>query len=163
MAKAQVGGVRSVVSASQPTEPAGPPADQALYRFQSRARALRLTLKKRIVRVTLEGERFETPPLSKMETPLDEVKFEENFFSTDDPELAALIMTDPRTNKPRAGYGLNEDGSTREFWLVEDLRKAQEDAQVREVRALLASKPQLLDRVLRPSESDALEMPKPVE
>jgi hypothetical protein len=162
MAKAQVGGVRSVVSASQPTEPAGPPADQALYRFQSRARALRLTLKKRIVR-WLDGEKYEEPPLSKMDTPLDEVKFEENFFSTDDPELAALIMKDPRTNKPRAGFGLNEDGSTREFWLVEDLRKAQEDAQVREVRALLASKPQLLDRVLRPSESDVLEMPKPVE
>ena len=153
MAKATVGGLRSLASRADAAKEPGQielPAQKAdRFQFISRNAALRLSLKRRIVRYMPDGEKIEEIPNTKMGNPLDVVAFEENYFETEDPEVAEAICK-------KEGYGVG-----REFWLLEDQKKALDEAEEREIRARLQAKPHLLERVLRPSDSASFELPKP--
>jgi hypothetical protein len=99
------------------------------------------------VRYTTDGQRFEEPRLSKSGSALDEVKFEDHMFRTSDPELAALIRS-------KAGYGFGAD-----FWSLEDEKKQREAALEVELRRMVEANPDIVRRVLKPSDKDDFELP----
>lgn len=150
MPRGRVAGVRSV-GARDYVEPEG--TDLPTKRqdnefvFRSRHASYRMGLTKRVVRFTSDGERFEEPRVSKLGTPLDEVKFEDHLFRTTDPELATLI-------RRGTGYGVGQA-----FWSVED-EKAQRDAALEtELRRMVDANPEIAKRVLKPSDKEDFSLP----
>lgn len=147
----KVVGLRTVrdSSAYEPESPALPDKKTGLYQFRSRASALRLSLKRRRIERGPEGEKEEVSPRSTdgFDAPLDWVAFEDNYFETPSPQLAELIMK-------VQGYGVG-----REVWSLEDEKAEQDAALERELRARVAERPDIADRVFRPSEAEDFKLP----
>jgi hypothetical protein len=149
MGRPSVGGLRSTARVAADEQPIALPEKRKTFAFCSRAAALRLGLRRRRIMRDPDGFPIEEAPRSKMDNALDEVKFENNYFETDDPELAKAI-------REKEGFGVG-----REFWALEDQQKAQDEALERELRARLEARPDIAARVLRPSEASDFALPNP--
>ena len=156
MPRAKVGGLRSASplrsDEQQPEkEPTALPAREAgKWKFRSKAAAFRLSIRRRVVKFLADGEKREIVPETASGTPLDMVKFEDNCFETTDPELAAALKALPNYGMPTAGG---------EFWDVEEQRKAQDDAEVAELKRRLQARPDLAERVFEPGTAEDFALP----
>ena len=152
MPRGRVAGIRSVGArdTAQEDERTDLPTKRRDNEFVYRSRhaSYRLGLTKRVVRFTSDGERFEEPRTSKQGNPLDEVKFEDHTFRTTDPEVAALMAA-------KEGYGLGRD-----FWSLDEQKAEMDKAQETEFRRMVESRPDLVKKVLKPSDKDDFEMPE---
>jgi hypothetical protein len=149
----KVGGIRTTRDAnSEPDSVALPGKKDGVYQFRSRAAAYRLGLRRRRILRGPDNEAVEEAPMSTdgTDTPLDWVVFENNYFETPSAELAALICKSK-------GFGVGQL-----VWSLSDEKAQQEEAQVNELRARLAARPDLAERVLRPSDSADFKLPPPV-
>lgn len=144
-------GVRSIGDRDSVPEPEAAPVPTRRQSnevmFRSRSASYRLGLTKRIVRFTADGERFEDPRVSKLGTPLDEVKFEDHTFRTTDPELVALITK-------ASGYGVGQ-----QFWDVADQEAAHTAAREAEIRRVFEENPEIVKKVLKASEKEDFVLP----
>lgn len=108
--------------------------------FQARKSAYWLTLRERITHWRPDGSSKEELPKTKLGSRLDMVRFNDFFLRTNDDELADAI-------KASDLYGT-------EFWSFADKMKEQAEAQAAEIRAALASNPEL-QKALKLTPSDA--------
>jgi hypothetical protein len=157
MPRARVAGLRSAHHSeeiSEKDETALPQRKAGKVIFRSNISAYRLSIKRRIVKHSPDGERYEVIPQTESGTPLDGIKFEDNLFETDDMELVKVL-------KGMKQYGLPSQGG--EFWDVEDQRAAQDAAEVEEVKRRLADLKSkgLADRVFRPGTAEDFRLPEP--
>lgn len=149
----KVGGIRTTRDQnSEPDSFALPGKKDGVYQFRSRAAAYRLGLRRRRILRGPDNEAVEEAPMSTdgTDTPLDWVVFENNYFETPSAELAALICKSK-------GFGVGQL-----VWSLSDEKAQQEEAQVQELRARLAARPDLAERVLRPSDAQDFTLPPPV-
>jgi hypothetical protein len=144
----KVGGLRSMATRQEDGESTALPTKRKTFAFRSRASSLWLSLRRRRLVHGPDGEIQEEIARSKMDNPLDQVRFEDNNFQTDDPEIAQLIQS-------KEGYGLGL-----QFWSLDDERSAQQLAEERELRARLAARPDLAERLLKPSDADDFVLPQ---
>lgn len=84
---------------------------------------------------------------------LDMVMFEDNYFETPSKELAEAIIAKAKAQKVY-GVGLS-------VWSLEDEKKAHDDAYERELRERIKARPDIAERVLRPSDSEDFVLPPP--
>jgi hypothetical protein len=108
--------------------------------FQARKAAYWLSLSERNVRFLPNGSAKEELPKTKAGNRLDMVRFDDFFLKTNDDELADAI-------KASSVYGL-------EIWSYAEKVKEQALAQAAEIRAALASNPEL-QKALKLTPSDA--------
>lgn len=108
--------------------------------FQAKKSAYWLSLSERITRYLPNGSFREELPKTTLGSRLDMVRFNDFFLKTNDDELADAI-------KGSKLYGL-------EFWSYADKVKEQAEAQAAEIRAALASNPEL-QKALKLTPSDA--------
>jgi len=153
MPKPRVGGLRSTLHSDEqePQATVLPAPKNGKVVFRSSAPAYRLSIRRRIVKHAADGERYEDIPKTASGTPLDMVLFEDGLFETDDMELAAVL-------KDHKKHGLPQQGG--EFWDVEIQRKAQDDAEVEELKRRLTARPDLMDRVFKPGTAEDFTMPE---
>ena len=155
MAKVQVGGIRSSASrgTSSPEGESNPtPSKRFKWEFQSSADHLLLSLEERIVHYSSNGIREELPRTSK-KSRLDNVQFQDNYFGTNDDDLAGAIQNSEF-------YGLPAVGG--KCWLRDEMLKVQRHAEAEELRRRLEQNPDLKRLVLTPSDSDDVKLPPPV-
>lgn len=136
-----------------------PDKKQGVYQFRSRAAALWYSLRRRRIERGPDGEKEEVAPRcgcknADHDLPLDLVHFENNYFETPCPKLAALIESKAKQD------GLWGVGN--HIWSIEDERKAQDEALENELRARLAARPDIAERVLKPGVSDDFQLPPTV-
>jgi len=148
--RTKVGGLRSTTASEirEDRETVLPDRKQDKFQFCSRASSFILSLRRRRTSRGPDGEVISDPPRSKRENALDWIRFENNYYETDDKEISELI-------KAKEGYGVG-----REFWALEDQKREQDLAEEKELRRRLEARPDLRDRVLRPSESEDLAVPQ---
>jgi hypothetical protein len=148
--RTKVGGLRSTVRGVSADERTVLPAKkQDKFQFCSANAGFILSLRRRRTRNGPDGETIVEVPRSKRDNPIDWVRFENNYFETDDPELAQLIR-----DKPNYGF------EKKRFWALDDQKAAQDEALERELRAKLAERPDIAERVLRQSEKDDFSVPQ---
>jgi hypothetical protein len=126
-----------------------------MFQFRSRATALRYSVRRRRVTRGQDNEPIEEPIYSQdgTETPLDWVKFEENYFETPSQELADALIKKAKEMR-QYGVGL-------EIWSLDDEKAAQDKAKEVELRRMIAENPNLAARVLKPSDSEDFVLPPP--
>lgn len=145
MAAPKVGGLRTMsaredVDAGAEVKAPASILDGYKHVFQAKKSAYWLTLSERITKYLPNGSYREELPKTKLGTRLDMVRFNDFFLKTNDDELADAI-------KASSLYGL-------EFWSYADKVKEQAEAQAAEIRAALASNPEL-QKALKLTPSDA--------
>lgn len=141
--------MRSVATREIVEEPTAlPDRKKGTYQFRSRAASFMLSLRRRRTSRGPDGELIEEAPRSKMDNALDMVRFEDNLFETQDPEIAELIKAKP-------GYGLGRD-----FWDLSDQKDAQDKALEAELRRKLEERPDIAARVLKPSDAEDFTVPQ---
>lgn len=149
MAQPRVGGLRTtgsrdVAEAGVVTDLSPQPVD-TLFRhvFQSRKTDFVISLKKRRIHFLADGSREEEVPTSEAGNRLDMVRFTDNFFRTNDDEIAKAFEA-----QPSHIFGI--EGLC---WRAEDLQRQHRTARAAEIRAALASDPALAKEVaLAPSD-----------
>jgi hypothetical protein len=158
MAKTQVGGIRSIGQRDASPAGAGPdltaPTVLTTYKhqYQSRAAAFTVSLKRRTVHWKPDGSKEEEVPYSKDGSRLDMVRFQDNYFRTNDDEIAAAIEAMPPEIFSLEG----------QCWRVEERLENQRELRAAEIKASLAQDPELASRVLYPSEETEFAVkPKP--
>ena len=148
--KTRVGGLRSATSREiaeeQPT--ALPDRRQGTYQFRSRNASYLLSGRRRRITRGPDGEAIEEAPRSKMDNALDWVRFEDHSYETKDPEIAKHIKEAP-------GYGMGL-----EFWDLADEKAAHDKALETELRQRIAERPDIAERVLKPSDAKDLAVPQ---
>jgi hypothetical protein len=131
------------VVSTDPT-PATPSAlDAYKHVFQSRRAGYRLSLRRRRVIHDPDGWKDDEVPLTSEGNRLDVVVFEDNFFKTNDDELADAI----RHPKQVHLYGIGN-----EYWDYREMQGQQRKQRVDEIRAQLAADPALAAAVLTPTD-----------
>lgn len=149
-----VGGPRSMadraVSSPEGAAPNPSPSKRKKWEFQSYNDRLQLSLEERTVHYLPGGSMRESYPKTKNGSRLDTIRFEDNYFGTDDDLLAKRMMESSL-------YGLPANGGA--FWLRSDMAKVQEAAEVAELRRRLANNPELARQVLTPSDSEDFKLP----
>lgn len=131
---------REDVDAGVITPPPASFTDGYKHVFQAKKSAYWLSLAERITHFLPNGSYKEELPKTKMGTRLDMVRFNDFFLKTNDDELAEAV---------KASHLYNLD-----FWSYADKVKEQAVARAAEIRAALASDPELAKMVtLGPSEA----------
>lgn len=158
MAKAQrVGGLRTAGQsiASPEGESNLTPSKRFKHEFQSAKSRLVLSLGERTMHWGPTGSYQEEYPKTKSGTRLDMITFEDNYFGTNDDELAEKLknQTDEK-GVPRC----RTDGP---YWCLEEMRQVQRDAEAAALRERLSQDPELAKLVFKPGESEDFEMPLP--
>jgi len=154
MPRPKVSGLRTALRSEERSEHEPsvlPDRKPGKVQFRSNITAYRLSIKRRVVKRDADGERYEVVPQTKLGTPLDMIKFEENLFVTEDMELVEIL-------KGLKQYGLPSQGG--EFWDVEDQRAAQDAAEVVELRRRLQSRPDLAEKVFKPGTAEDFVLPQ---
>lgn len=144
MAQPKVGGLRTTGSRTV-VEEAGAEADlspqpinsQFKHVYQSRKSDFVISLKKRRVHFLADGSKEEEVPMTEAGNRLDMVRFTDNFFRTNDDEIDAAFGTMP----PHV-FGI--EGLC---WRFEEMQSRQRQARAQEIRAALASDPDLAKAV----------------
>lgn len=150
MPRVKVGGLRSVADreGAEEQQTALPAKKADRFQFASKNAALVLSLRRRRIHRGPDGEAIEEAPRSKKDNALDWVRFEDNYFETDDKELADLIKAKP-------GYGLGL-----QFWAVDEQRAASEKAMEDELRRQIEARPDIAARVLKTSDQEDFTVPQ---
>lgn len=148
MPRTKVGGVRSVGSVHAQEATALPDRKKGKFQFRSRAASFLLSLRRRRTSRGPDGELIEEAPRSKMDNPLDWVRFEDHSFETVDHEVAKLI-------KEKDGYGLGL-----QFWSLDEEKVAHDKAYEEELRRKIEERPDIAARVLKPSEAEDFTVPQ---
>ena len=154
MPRPKVGGLRSAFRSEEKDEKettALPARKNGKVQFQSKAAAYRLSVRRRIIKFAADGEKYEDIPKTAIGTPLDQVIFENNYFETEDMELAEAM-------KKTRSYGMPSQGG--EFWDLEEMRAMQDAAEVSELKRRLAQRPDLAEKVFKPGTAEGLELPE---
>lgn len=153
----KVGGLRTtrISEATEPEAPALPNKKTGIYQFRSRNASFRFSVRRRRIERGPDGEKMEVSPRTsdEFDVPMDLVLFEDNNFETPSKELADAIVEKARKAKVY-GVGL-------EIWSLEDEKAATDAALERELRERLKARPDIAERVLRPSDSDDFVLPSP--
>lgn len=160
MARGQVGGLRTAagqaVPQSQGAESSLPPTKRFKWEFQSAKANATFSIKERITHWSPTGSAREEYPRTKGGSRLDMIRFEDNYFGTNDDDLAqALMDLKDEKDQPLCQIG-------RLFWLKQEMAEAQRAAEVAAIRERLVQDPELARQVLKPSEeSEDFKLPAP--
>ena len=155
----QVGGLRTAagqaVPQSQGAESSLPPHKKYKWEFQSAKSSLTLSFEERITHWSPSGTAREEYPKTKEGSRLDMLRFEDNYYGTNDDELAKYLIN----MKDSAGQPMCRlDG---QYWQKQEMVAAQRTAEVEAMRQRLASDPELARQVLKPSENEDFKLPPP--
>jgi hypothetical protein len=149
MTRTKVTGLRSAVPApAESDETVLPDIKTGKFQFRSKAASFVLSLRRRRTLRGPDGEGVDDAPRSKLDNPLDWIRFEDNNYETEDPEIAELIRS-----KDGFGLGLR-------FWELKDEKAAHDKAYEDELRRRIAERPDIAKRVLKPSESEDFSVPQ---
>lgn len=153
----KVGGIRTtrIGDAAEDETPVLPDRKTGIYQFRSRAASFRLSVRRRRIERGPDGEKMEVSPRTadEFDAPLDQIRFEDNYFETPSKELAEAVVAKAKSLKTY-GVGL-------EIWSLEDEKSARDAALERELRERIQSRPDIADRVLRPGTADEVKLPPP--
>lgn len=153
----KVGGIRTtrIGDAAEDEAPVLPDKKTGIYQFRSRAASFRFSVRRRRIERGPDGEKMEVAPRTsdEFDLPLDQVRFEDNYFETPSKELAEAIVAKAKTLKTY-GVGL-------EVWSLEDEKSSRDQALERELRERIRARPDIAERVLKPSDSEDFVLPPP--